>query len=192
MSAKNLSCLAVLAISALVALAACRATPESGSDPKKSSGSRLAKPYPLESFDSVALDGTKISLAAWKNQAVIINVWATWCAPCRRELPMLEALQAKYRDRVRVLGVLQDNVTDDFARQFAQNARLTFPIIRSTFEIESKLPAIVVIPMTYVVDSAGQLVSMFAGEVDATALDEEIQVLLSPSVHRSPIAPSRQ
>jgi len=133
----------------------------------------------MESIDAVDLAGRQISTGSWKNQIVIINVWATWCAPCRRELPALEKLHARYRHQVRVIGVLQDNVSDDFARQFVKQAGLSFPIVRSSEEIERRLPAILVIPMTFVIDRAGRLVSMFAGEADAAALEKEIKRLSS-------------
>ena len=181
MSGRSRCFLAALATSLVaLAIAGCRAAPAEVTG-SQSAGSRLAKPYPIESFAADALDGKRVSLADWKDHVVIVNVWATWCAPCRRELPMLQSLQTKYHDRVRVLGVLQDNVTDDFARQFVKNAGLTFPIIRSTFEIESRLPAIVVIPMTYVINPAGQLVSMFAGEADGRQVEREINDALGAS-----------
>src|SRR4051812_11272244 len=164
---------AVLAIAALVLLAACRSNRAGTSDANPAStgvsratGARLSTPYPIEPFDAIDLDGRRVSLADWKNSIVVINVWATWCGPCRRELPMLAALQTRYRDRVRVLGVLQDNVTDAFARQFAGQVGLNFPVIRSTFEIEHRLPAVMVLPMTFVLDREGRLVSSYAGEAD--------------------------
>jgi hypothetical protein len=73
-----------------------------------------------------------------------------------------------------VLGVLQDNVTDDFARQFVLQAKLNFPTIRSTFEIEHRLPAVMVLPMTFVIDQEGRLVSSFAGECNPAELEREI------------------
>ena len=120
-----------------------------------------------------------MSTGAWKNQVVIINVWATWCAPCRRELPVLEKLQAAYRDRVRVLAVLQDNVSDEFAKKFVAQAGLSFSVVRSSDEIERRLPAILLIPMTFVIDREGRMVSMFAGEADANELEREVKRLLN-------------
>jgi thiol-disulfide isomerase/thioredoxin len=141
-------------------------------------GNHLKTPYPIEPFDAVDLDGTKISLAAWKGQVVVVNVWATWCAPCRRELPALAALQERYRGKVVVLGLLQDNVTDQFAREFAKRAGIRYPVVRSTFDIEGRFPAVLVLPMTFVLDLAGRLVVTYAGEVDPDQLDLEVRRLL--------------
>ena len=91
---------------------------------------------------------------------------------------MLVSLQSRYADRVHVLGLLQDNATDDFARQFLKSERVTFPVVRSSFEIENRLPMVMVIPMTFVIDHEGQLVSSFAGEAKADELEAEVQRLL--------------
>ena len=91
---------------------------------------------------------------------------------------MLMSLQSRHSDRVRVLGLLQDNVTDDFARQFLKAAGVTYPVLRSTFEIESRLPAVLVIPMTFVINGDGQLISTFAGEANGEQLEREVTGLL--------------
>ena len=165
--------LLAVAVAAMAVLSACRA-PARDSAGARSDSSRLSQPYPIQPFAAVDFSGRRVSLADWKNQIIVINAWATWCAPCRRELPLLSSLQAKYQDRVRMLGILQDNVSDDFARQFIAQAGLNFPVVRTTFDIESHLPAIVVIPMTFVIDKEGRLVSTFAGEADPAALEREI------------------
>lgn len=167
-----------LIVIALVAAGACRdETDRNRSQSATTSaadGGRLDAPYPIEPFAVVDLDGRAISLAAWKGKVVIVNVWATWCAPCRREMPALAALQDKYRDQVRVLGLLQDNVTTAFAREFARSARVTYPVVRSTFDLERRFPAILALPMTFVIDPAGRLVATYAGEIEPAALEREV------------------
>src|SRR5262245_34112339 len=86
----------VVFLLALAALTACRQPP---SDPQPVASSRLDKPYPLAPFEAVDLAGKRIATADWKDQVVVVNVWATWCAPCRRELPALASLQSRHRDR---------------------------------------------------------------------------------------------
>jgi thiol-disulfide isomerase/thioredoxin len=165
----------VIVVATLV-VAACG--PHSAPSETRTAGVRLSTPFPIQPFEATDLDGRRVAIADWRNQVVVLNVWATWCAPCRRELPMLVSLQARHADRVRVLGILQDNVSDDFARQFLKTAGVSFPVIRSSFEIEHHLPAVMVIPMTFVIDASGQLVSTFAGEADATDLEREVTRLL--------------
>jgi thiol-disulfide isomerase/thioredoxin len=142
--------------------------------PRSDSGGRLDAPYPIEPFTGVDLEGRPISLAAWKGNVVIVNVWATWCAPCRREMPALAALQEKYRESVRVLGLLQDNVTTDFAREFVRSVRVTYPIVRSTFDLERRFPQVLALPMTFVIDPQGRLVAVYAGEIEPAELERQI------------------
>jgi len=140
---------------------------------------RLETPFALAPFTAVDLDGRDVSPATWRGRVVVINVWATWCAPCRREIPALVALQDKYRDRVLVIGLLQDNVTDAFARQFAASVKVNYPIVRSTFEVESQFPPVLALPATFIVDKTGRLVAAFAGEVDIAALEQEVKTELA-------------
>jgi thiol-disulfide isomerase/thioredoxin len=136
------------------------------------------EPIALEPFAVTDLDGRHVGTSTWAGRVVIVNFWATWCAPCRREIPALSALQDAYADRVLVLGVLHDNVTDDFARAFAGTVRLTYPIVRTSFELERRFPYIGVLPMTFVIDPQGRLVRMYAGEIDPAGVERDIRAIL--------------
>jgi thiol-disulfide isomerase/thioredoxin len=166
----------------LVVAAACApARPERAGDARADGGSglgRLATPFPIEPFEAVDLDGRAFSLSAWKGHVVVINIWATWCPPCRRELPALAALQERHRDRLRVLGLLDDTVTAEFAREFARSARISYPIVRSTFDIEQRLPTVPAIPTTFLLDRSGRLVATGVGELDPAELEREVLRLL--------------
>jgi thiol-disulfide isomerase/thioredoxin len=172
--------LVVLLLALLVGACRGRGAPEAGE-----AGGRLDKPYPIEAFEAVDLDGRAISLAAWKGQVVIVNVWATWCAPCRREMPALSALQDKYPNQLRVLGILQDQVTTEFAREFLRSARVGYPVVRSTFDLEQHLPVVLALPTTFVIDPAGRLVAMYAAEVEAATLEREVLRLVGGGVPAS-------
>jgi thiol-disulfide isomerase/thioredoxin len=154
----------------LVGAAACGRTEPVDQRPS----GRLDRPAALESFPAVDLDGQDRSPTTWAGRVVVLNVWATWCAPCRREMPALQALQDKFRGRVLMIGLLQDQVSDDFARQFLQTAGVSYPIVRSTFAIESRLPAVLLLPTTFVVDAAGHLVAAYTGEINPAVLEADL------------------
>jgi thiol-disulfide isomerase/thioredoxin len=119
-----------------------------------------------------------MSFATWQGKVVVLNVWATWCAPCRREIPMLTALQEAHRDRLLVIGLLQDQVSTDFAREFGKTTKMNYPIVRTTFEIESRFPPVLMLPSTYLIDAAGRLVAMYVGELDPVALKKDLEATL--------------
>jgi len=176
------------ALPVLIALAlagaSCSYSAEAPGDSRASAASsdpggwRLATPFPIKPFTAVDLEGRDVSTSTWKGRVVIVNVWATWCGPCRREMPALAALQDKYRDHLLVLGLLQDNVTDGFAREFGKAIKLNYPIVRSTTDIEIRFPTVLALPMTFLIDADVSLVSMFGGEVGPGVLEAELQHFL--------------
>ena len=66
------------------------------------------EPKPVPSFTAHDLEGRLISSADWRGKVTIVNFWATWCGPCRAEIPDLIALQTKYRDRLQIIGISED------------------------------------------------------------------------------------
>src|SRR5438874_13094055 len=93
-------------------------------------------PADAPSFSARTIDGREISLASLRGKVTIVNFWATWCPPCRAEIPDLIALQAKYRDQVQIIGVSQDETGPDVVRRFAAEQHVNYPIVMSTPELE--------------------------------------------------------
>src|SRR5262245_16585623 len=69
---------------------------------------RLFNPIPLEEFSITDLSGRRISSREWRGKVVLVNFWATWCPPCRAEIPDLIKLQNKYRDQIVIVGLSED------------------------------------------------------------------------------------
>lgn len=177
----------VIVLAALVAAATAteylrrssRAEPPAAIVTSPSSALPRFEPYAIEPFSAMDIDGRDVSSATWAGQVVVVNVWATWCAPCRREIPALAKLQEAYRGRVLILGVLDDNVTDAFAREFGRSVGINYPIMRTSFEIERRFPMVVALPMTFIVDRRGRVITMYAGEIDPAQVDQDIRQALA-------------
>lgn len=116
---------------------------------------RAASPAPDFTLKTAA--GPNLRLAEQRGQVVMVNFWATWCAPCKLEMPHLNALYDKYRSTGFVL--LGVNVDDDPAKAVAEAARMgiKFPVLLDTAKTVSKAYALNAMPTTVVIDRDGKV-----------------------------------
>lgn len=139
----------------------------------------LTSPYALDDFTTPDLDGRPVSSASWRGQVVLVNFWATWCLPCRREIPALVGLQERYRGRIVVVGVVDDNASDQSVRQFASTLRINYPVIRASMELNRRFPSVEALPTTVLVDPRGQVTVAYAGELQMAELERDILRLMA-------------
>jgi thiol-disulfide isomerase/thioredoxin len=135
-------------------------------------------------FSLKTMTGQKIELYQTKGKPTIINFWASWCDPCKQEMPYLEAAYQKYKDQVNFLMInqtAQDNLPN--IKAFMQQYRFTFPVILDPAEdggetIGADRYQLVGIPTTIVIDSTGKITHKVVGEMS----EEELQVILNDVV----------
>jgi peroxiredoxin len=121
------------------------------------SASAAELPGMAPEFDLVSRDGGSIALSDLKGQVVMVNFWATWCGPCREEMPHLEALYQRYSDLgFTLLGV---NVEEDSsgADDYLAETPVSFPILFDPENEVSELYGVVAMPSTVLIDRAGQM-----------------------------------
>ena len=113
----------------------------------------------MPEYTSSWLDGSKFELAARRDKVVLLNVWATWCGPCRYEIPELQALHDRYASRgFEVIGVSVDESGVDAVRKFVEEQKMTYPIV---LDAEGKLASMLqtsVLPTSIIVDRTGKIV----------------------------------
>ena len=134
---------------------------------------------PAPDFRLPALDGSgEIAMSDFRGDVVVLNFWATWCGPCRREAPGLQSTWDAYRDGgVRFLGV---NYRDDraAAREYEREFGITYP---SVFDPAGELAfsyELVGLPTTFIIDRDGRIVYRFVGYIDAAILQDALDDVL--------------
>ena len=120
---------------------------------------RVAVGSPVPAYAALALTGDSVSLASHRGKVVLLNVWATWCHPCRDEIPELQAIHERYRARgLELVGVSVDTESaDDAIRAFMRDFRMTYPVWRDPSERISAQFHIVGVPATFLIDREGIL-----------------------------------
>ena len=142
----------------------------------------LTTPMPVPAFTVRDLDGRTITSDSLRGKVVIVNFWATWCPPCRAEIPDLIALQEKYRDQLQVIGVSQDETGPDDVRKFAIEQRMNYPIVMSTPELERIFTGIYALPTSFIIDRSVQIVQKHVGMLNAATTEGETRLLAGLSV----------
>jgi thiol-disulfide isomerase/thioredoxin len=125
------------------------------------------------------LDGTRFDLAAQRGRWVVVNYWATWCSPCLKEMPDLDAF-AKSRADVAVIGLAYEEIEPEALRDFLVAHPVDYPIaIVDVFEPPTDFPAPRGLPMTWLIGPAGDVVKRFLGPVTAQDLTDAIAAAAS-------------
>ena len=131
----------------------------------------------VPSFAAKDLAGNDISLSSLRGKVVLVNFWATWCPPCREEIPDLVELQQKYRDRLQVIGVSQDSAPPRAVLEFVVAHRMNYPTVMSTPEIEKLFPGVYALPTTFIIDPEGRLAKKHIGMLNASLVELEARAL---------------
>ena len=134
-------------------------------------------PAAAPAFAARDLDGREIAMASLRGKVVLINFWATWCPPCRAEIPDLIALQEKYRDRLQIIGISEDEGGPEIVRRFVAEHRINYPILMTSPEIEKKFPGIGALPTSFVIDRDSRLVQKHIGMLTARTTEYETRHL---------------
>lgn len=137
--------------------------------PLLSQGGLLGKPAP--SFTVTALDGKTISLESFKGKVVILNFWATWCPPCRSEIPEFVQFYRDYEKKgVMIIGI-GVNDSDAALQEFSKTNRINYPVANDKGNrVSSSYGGIRSIPTTFVIDRKGIIRDMRVGGIDRQEL----------------------
>ena len=137
-----------------------------------------AKGQPAPDWQLAGFDGKPIKLSDFKGKVVVLNFWATWCPPCRKEIPTLVALQKDYSAQgVVVVGVSLDQGGSAVVQSFASKMAIEYPIAIGNEELAAAY-GVQAIPTTFIIDRAGNVIGEHQGDTGRAALEADIKASL--------------
>jgi thiol-disulfide isomerase/thioredoxin len=166
----------VLPISVLLALAVSLLP--LGSDAQLPVIRFVRDPDPAPAFKAKDLDGKDLSLDAYKGKVVLLNFWATWCGPCRAEIPDLIDLQNKYKDKLQIIGMAVDVDDENDLRDVVKTERINYPVALTTGEVRMAYGGITALPTVFVIDPEGRVVQKHVGLFNPALYETEVRALL--------------
>jgi cytochrome c biogenesis protein CcmG, thiol:disulfide interchange protein DsbE len=125
------------------------------------------------------LSGGRVDVGSYRGKVVLLNFWATWCAPCRVEMPVFAAWQKRYGPRgLQVVGISMD---DDAApvRRLAARLKLDYPIVMGDARLGEQYGGVLGLPITYLIGSNGVVRAEFEGEANLKAIEAKLTALLA-------------
>jgi thiol-disulfide isomerase/thioredoxin len=125
-------------------------------------------------------DGKTVTLSSLRGKAVLVNFWATWCEPCKIEMPSLVDLQKKYGPQgLQIVGVAMDDADDKEISTFAHKMGVNYMVLRGTEEVGNLYGGIDRLPMTYYLDRSGKVVDETMGMAGEATLEDAIKRALA-------------
>jgi len=134
---------------------------------------------PAPDWKLADLNGRMTKFSDFHGKVLILDFWATWCAPCRVEIPHFVELQKQYGDKgLTIIGVSLDEQGPEVVKKFVKRLGVNYPIVIGDAKVAEAYGGIDAIPTTFVIDRQGRIVSRHMGYDDKTVFEKEIQSLL--------------
>ena len=129
-------------------------------------------------FDLKGIDGKPVTLSAFRGKVVFLNFWATWCGPCRAEIPDLIALQERYKDQLQIIGLDVDDDDPAEIQKYVAESGISYPVAMAPNELRALYGGIPALPTSFVLDTEGRVVQKHVGLFDPSLYEAEVRALL--------------
>jgi peroxiredoxin len=140
-------------------------------------GAKDRKPAP--DFTLQDANGKAVKLSDYKGKVVLLDFWATWCGPCKIEIPWFIEFQRKYKDRgFSVLGVSMDEDGWQIVKPFAEEFKMNYPVVLGNDETATAFGGVEVLPTTFIIDKEGRIVATHRGLTSKDEMEKAIEDLL--------------
>jgi len=133
---------------------------------------------PAPDFTLPLIDGGQLHLSSYRGKVVLLDFWATWCAPCREETPHFVELQQRYGGQgLQIIGVSMDDGTEP-VRAFYQQFHMNYPVVMGTADVGAAYGGVLGLPIAFLIDREGHIYAKHIGATDAAVFDKDIATLL--------------
>ena len=125
------------------------------------------------------IEGKEVALSSFKGKVVLLNFWATWCGPCKAEIPGFVELQEKYRDKLTIVGYSVDD-TAELAKKYAAQYKMNYPILlgEGREDVQDAYGPIWGIPASFLISKDGKVCRKHLGIAPKAVFEKEIVALL--------------
>ena len=135
---------------------------------------------PAPSFTLKSVDGKTVSLADYKGKAVLLNFWATWCGPCKLEMPWLIEMQKKYASQgFTVLGISEDDGSTKEVSDFMAKMGVDYPVLMYDDQLNKAYGGIDYLPTSYYIGRDGKVIVESGGLISESEMEANIQKILA-------------
>jgi len=142
----------------------------------------VRNPDPAPDLKAKDVNGNELSLEAYKGKVVLLNFWATWCGPCRAEIPSLIRLQEAYKDRLQVIGMDVDDDDPEQLRAFVKGQGINYPVAMTSLPVRLAYGGIGALPTLFVINRDSKVVQKHVGLFDPALYEIEARALLDMPV----------
>ena len=177
----------ILPISVALLLAACTTAPEESRSGLKGERDRKAAP----DFSLQDADGRTVQLSDYRGKVVLLNFWATWCGPCKVEIPWFVEFERKNKDKgFAVVGVSMDEDGWQTVKPFVSKLGINYRILLGSDSIAQLYGGVDSLPTTFVIDREGRIAAVHIGLVSKRSYEKDIDEILGTSTSRGSDMPS--
>ena len=167
----------LIALAALFAFSSCVEDATVGDSTVQAASEQELTPAP--DFTLKDAEGREVTLSDYKGKVVLLNFWATWCGPCKIEMPWFVEFQRKYKDQgFSVIAVSLDNEGWEVVKPFTEEYELNFPVVVGSDEMADEFGGVAALPTTFIIDKEGRIRNTHMGLAGRGEYEEEIESLL--------------